>query len=462
MLGRPQAARRRAAHFDGGGAEPRDSRPCPPPNPSSSSSATTPSPSSASTDPAARNAMNAELAQATVDADRGQPGRRRHRRHRHRPRVLRRPRPARPRRARSCATSRRFTAAAARSAVPIIAAVNGPAVTGGFELALACDFMVASERARFADTHLRVGVYPGPVLVDLPRRVGLARAREMSLTGNFVDAETALRIGLVNHVVAHADLVPYALDLAASIAEQPRDMVVAMREDWDRTDRLPRRRRPRCAPRVRRRQGLPRLDGVRPRQPPHRRHRPRPPPARLNGIDAGGSLVADGASEASERWARSERSRPRRRCSRARRGPRPCARRGRATGRAAAGADRCRRGWRSRGTSPSPSGVVISTNAPDAATCGSSSADVGVLIGAHHTSCSSKRATHSAIGRAANATSSSAIRAAALAARVAGVGEALVGRPGRDARSRRRRPASGGRPRGRAARSPCRRRRRSS
>ena len=107
--------------------------------------------------------------------------------------------------------------------MPIIAAVNGPAVTGGFELALACDFMVASERARFADTHLRVGVYPGPVLVDLPRRVGPARAREMSLTGNFVDAETALRIGLVNHVVAHADLVPYALDLAASIAEQPRD-----------------------------------------------------------------------------------------------------------------------------------------------------------------------------------------------------------------------------------------------
>ena len=93
-----------------------------------------------------------------------------------------------------------------------IAAVNGPAVTGGFELALACDFMIASERARFADTHLRVGVYPGPVLVDLPRRVGPAWARQMSLTGNFVDAETALRIGLVNQVVAHDDLLPYAID----------------------------------------------------------------------------------------------------------------------------------------------------------------------------------------------------------------------------------------------------------
>jgi enoyl-CoA hydratase len=132
-----------------------------------------------------------------------------------------------------------FIGAAASSPVPIIAAVNGPAVTGGFELALACDFMIASERARFADTHLRVGVYPGPVLVDLPRRIGPAWARQMSLTSDFVDAETALRIGLVNQVVGHDDLVPYCLDLAASIAEQPREMVVAMREDWDLTDRLP-------------------------------------------------------------------------------------------------------------------------------------------------------------------------------------------------------------------------------
>jgi enoyl-CoA hydratase len=77
------------------------------------------------------------------------------------------------------------------------------------------------------------------VLVDLPRRISPAFAREMSLTGNFVDAETALRIGLVNHVVAHDDLVPYALDLAAAMAEQPRQMVEAMRQDWDLTDRLP-------------------------------------------------------------------------------------------------------------------------------------------------------------------------------------------------------------------------------
>ena len=92
---------------------------------------------------------------------------------------------------------------------------------------------MASERAAFADTHLRVGIYPGPVLVDLPRRVGPAWAREMSLTGNFVDAATALRIGIANHVVAHEELVPFAMELAAAIAEQDRNMVATMRRDWD-------------------------------------------------------------------------------------------------------------------------------------------------------------------------------------------------------------------------------------
>ena len=132
-----------------------------------------------------------------------------------------------------------FVAAVAASRVPVIAAVNGPAVTGGFELALAADFIVASERASFADTHLRVGVYPGPVLVDLPRRVGMAWAREMSLTGNFVDAATALRIGIANHVVPHEELLPTAIRLAASIAEADRDMVAAMRDDWDATSGIP-------------------------------------------------------------------------------------------------------------------------------------------------------------------------------------------------------------------------------
>ena len=132
-----------------------------------------------------------------------------------------------------------FVKTISNSEIPVIAAVNGSAVTGGFEIALACDFIVASEHATFADTHLRVGVYPGPVLVELPRRIGMARAREMSMTGNFVDAQTALRIGLANHVVKHANLLPFTLSLASSIAEQNRHMISTMRHDWNETGALP-------------------------------------------------------------------------------------------------------------------------------------------------------------------------------------------------------------------------------
>jgi len=101
---------------------------------------------------------------------------------------------------------------------PVIGAVNGVAVTGGFELALNCDFLIASERASFADTHARVGIQPGwGLTVLLPETVGLRRAREMSTTGNFVDARTALEWGLVNRVVAHDDLLPTCRALAADI-----------------------------------------------------------------------------------------------------------------------------------------------------------------------------------------------------------------------------------------------------
>jgi enoyl-CoA hydratase len=131
-----------------------------------------------------------------------------------------------------------FVATVAGSSVPVIAAVNGPAVTGGFELALACDFIVASERAAFADTHLRVGVFPGPVLLDLPRRIGMARARELSLTGNFVDAETAGRIGIANHVMPHDELLPFTMALARAIAEQDPAMVAAVRRAWDATENV--------------------------------------------------------------------------------------------------------------------------------------------------------------------------------------------------------------------------------
>ena len=99
---------------------------------------------------------------------------------------------------------------------PLIGAVNGVAVTGGFEVALNCDFLVASERARFADTHARVGVMPGwGLTVLLAQRIGIGRAKEMSITGNYVDAPTALAWGLVNHVVPHDELLPFCRQLAA-------------------------------------------------------------------------------------------------------------------------------------------------------------------------------------------------------------------------------------------------------
>jgi enoyl-CoA hydratase len=109
----------------------------------------------------------------------------------------------------------------ARGALPprtklLIGAINGVAVTGGFEVALACDFLIASDRARFADTHARVGVMPGwGLTVLLAQRIGVARAREMSVTGNFIDAQQAYEWGLVNHVVAHDELLPFCRRLAA-------------------------------------------------------------------------------------------------------------------------------------------------------------------------------------------------------------------------------------------------------
>lgn len=123
-----------------------------------------------------------------------------------------------------------FIGVVARSEVPVIGAVNGAAVTGGLEMALRCDFLIGSERATFADTHARVGVYPGGgMTVLLPQRVGVAFAREMSLTGNFVDAETALRVGLVQKLVPHASLVEDALGLAHDIASTVPEIRQAVR-----------------------------------------------------------------------------------------------------------------------------------------------------------------------------------------------------------------------------------------
>jgi enoyl-CoA hydratase len=119
-------------------------------------------------------------------------------------------------------------------AKPIIGAINGVAVTGGFELALNCDFLVASEQARFADTHARVGIQPGwGLTVLLPQAVGLRRAREMSTTGNFVDARTALEWGLVNRIEAHEDLLPTCRALAADIVSNDQAGVRRILRTYD-------------------------------------------------------------------------------------------------------------------------------------------------------------------------------------------------------------------------------------
>jgi enoyl-CoA hydratase len=122
---------------------------------------------------------------------------------------------------------------------PVIGAINGAAVTGGFEVALLCDFLVASERAVFADTHARVGIMPGWGLsVMLPQAVGVRRARELSTTGNFLDAPMALAWGLVNHVVPHDQLLPRARQLAADIVSNDQRAVRTLLRTYDQGSRL--------------------------------------------------------------------------------------------------------------------------------------------------------------------------------------------------------------------------------
>lgn len=116
-------------------------------------------------------------------------------------------------------------------AKPVIGAINGVAITGGFEVALACDILIASTNARFADTHARVGIMPGWGLSQkLSRAIGISRAKELSLSGNFLDAATAERWGLVNRVVAPEELLPAAKQLARDIAGVDAGMVQAYKK----------------------------------------------------------------------------------------------------------------------------------------------------------------------------------------------------------------------------------------
>jgi enoyl-CoA hydratase len=116
---------------------------------------------------------------------------------------------------------------------PIIGAINGATFTGGLEMALGCDFLIASDRAGFADTHIRVGVLPaGGMTARLSRRVGSAQARRLSLTAEMIDAAAALRLGLVTEVVPHEQLLSRAVELASSIAEVELDLLVPLKRQY--------------------------------------------------------------------------------------------------------------------------------------------------------------------------------------------------------------------------------------
>ena len=126
-------------------------------------------------------------------------------------------------------------AATGQMSTPLVGAINGATFTGGLEMALGCDFLVASERAVFADTHARVGILPGGgMTARLPQVVGAAMARRLSMTGEVIDAARAERIGLVTEVVAHEQLLARALDLATQIAEVPSPTMLGLKEIYRR------------------------------------------------------------------------------------------------------------------------------------------------------------------------------------------------------------------------------------
>lgn len=120
---------------------------------------------------------------------------------------------------------------------PIIGAINGHAITGGFEIALNCDFLIASENASFADTHAKVGIHPGWGMTQLLQQaVGRRRARQMSFTCRFISAQTAYDWGLVNEVVAPDMLLDRAKEIASHICTINQDMLGVVKKLIDHRD----------------------------------------------------------------------------------------------------------------------------------------------------------------------------------------------------------------------------------
>lgn len=117
-------------------------------------------------------------------------------------------------------------------AQPIIGAINGYAITGGLEISLSCDLLIATPETQFADTHVRVGLIPGWGLSQrLSRVVGINRAKELSLTGNFLSAQRAYEWGLVNRIVSREELLPTCVELA-------KDMLSSVPGVMQKTKRL--------------------------------------------------------------------------------------------------------------------------------------------------------------------------------------------------------------------------------
>ena len=119
-------------------------------------------------------------------------------------------------------------------AKPTIAAVNGICITGGLELALSSDWMVASDQARFADTHAKLGVLPRWGLSALlPAAVGTARAKEITLTGRMVDAAEAYEIGLASRLLPHANFAAQIGEMAQQVATVPTGAAQATLDLYD-------------------------------------------------------------------------------------------------------------------------------------------------------------------------------------------------------------------------------------
>lgn len=121
--------------------------------------------------------------------------------------------------------------------MPIVAAINGAATAGGLDMALACDIRIASSRAKMGETYIKLGLNPGNGgTYFLPRLLGSGMAAELALTGEIIDAERALEIGMVNRVVEAEELQDAALTMARSIARHPRLAIEAtkqqLRHSW--------------------------------------------------------------------------------------------------------------------------------------------------------------------------------------------------------------------------------------